>query len=174
MESMKLTQLLAAAAFFASQSALAAPSLVISLSDELLSSRPGPNYALTNNRGTTNPLWILITPYDSNLGLESRATCNSPHVRMFSGGQCRGTEIRHLTLYNKNLCYDSKANPLHGFSSANIDTYNGGTGTNYVSFYRGGTSNYCSSKLYTLVNFVGCTEFNDGFYYANGVKWDCD
>ncbi|KAF9259190.1 hypothetical protein L218DRAFT_676179 [Marasmius fiardii PR-910] len=168
---MKFTPLIATAALLASQSVYAAPANTVTNLDDLLSSRPGPDYALTNNFGTTDPVWVPINKSTSSL--TSRATCNGPHVEMYGGGQCSGTEIRHLTLSNKNQCYDSKTNPLRGFSSAHIDGYPGSTGTNYVSFYRGGEGNFCSSKLYTLVNYVGCTEFNDGFYYANGVTWDC-
>ncbi|KAG7090524.1 hypothetical protein E1B28_009633 [Marasmius oreades] len=173
---MKITSLIASAALLASQSVVNAAPAVTNL-DELLSSRPGPNYALTNNFGTTDPVWVPIKPAsgdESESDLSTRATCNGPHVEMFGGGQCSGTEIRHLTLSNKKQCYDSQTNPLRGFSSANIDGYPGSTGTNYVSFYRGGQGNFCSSGLYTLVNFVGCAEFNDGFYYANGVTWDCN
>ncbi|KAL0576184.1 hypothetical protein V5O48_005782 [Marasmius crinis-equi] len=177
----KITQLVALAAFVLSQGVYGAPSdsfagirrdvPVVPLSDDLLSSSPGPGYALTNNYGTSDPVWVPVTANTSLL--EARYTCNGPHMSMWSGGSCGGMEIRHLTLSNNGQCYDSKTNPSRGFSSANIDTYNGGTGTNAVEFYRGGSGNYCGQRLYTLINFLGCATFDDGFNYANGVIWTC-
>ncbi|KAG6918185.1 hypothetical protein DXG01_016172 [Tephrocybe rancida] len=145
--------------------------------DALLASQPGPDYALTNNFGTTDPVWVLfsgenITRAGADQQLSERALCNAPHVEMYSGGKCDGGVIRTLTLNNKQQCYYALNAPFQ-FTTMNIDGYNGATGTNYWQLFRGGSSNYCSALLYSLVNWVGCVSFNDGFFYANGVTWDC-
>lgn len=171
---MRISQLLPIAFGLFVTFSTAAPASAVDW-DALIASSPGPEFALTNNFGTTDPEWIPFAAENVTAratDINARTLCNAPHVEMWSGGNCDGTEIRHLTMSNKNQCYYALTSPYQ-FTTFNIDGYNGATGTNYWQFFRGGSSNYCSSLLFSLVNWVGCVQFNDGFYYANGATWDC-